>query len=393
MLDVLKREDGVMLEVEEDAYEAPATLPIVLGPQLSSGTRLVAGVIPVGVLMDHYVIPYYNYTTKEGYQRAPGSPRISRFATAIRKGRVDFPTAILLNLRSDAAVSAVSDSSMDLAKLFAAGDEGKFYVVDGQHRLLALKKAYEDGARKILDLQIPFTCMLGASQKEEMRQFHEVNSNAKSVRTDLAFALLNRRTENEPGLMESLQEKGHDWQVAGQTIVERLAVSSPLWRHRIRLPSMPKGETTIPSASMVTSLKPVLASTVFKRLGGDQQIRVLDAYWAGIRSILREAFDRPTEFTIQKGIGVVVLHAILPEVLEVVRDRGLSPTDPDTYSSLLDDTLMELEGENPDSETVNGLEFWAGLPEGAAGTYSSSAGRRLLIAKLRSRLPQLVLED
>jgi hypothetical protein len=33
---------------------------------------------------------------------------------------------------------------------------------------------------------IPFTCMLGATEDEEMDQFYIVNSKAKSVRTDLA---------------------------------------------------------------------------------------------------------------------------------------------------------------------------------------------------------------
>lgn len=393
MQDVLEREEDVMIEIEEDPYEIPALLRVVVGAQLNSGTRIIAGVIPFGALQGHYEIPYYNYTTKQGYQRPPGSPRVSRFATAIRKGRADFPTAILLNLRSAAAISAISDGQLDLKRLYAEGDAGKFYVVDGQHRLLALKKAYEDGSRAILDLQIPFTCMLGAAEKEEMKQFHEVNSNAKSVKTDLAFALLNRRTESEPGLLESLQETGRDWQVSGQTIVERLAVASPVWRHRIRLPGMQKGETTIPSSSMVTSLKPVLASTMFKRLGGEQQIQVLEAFWEGIREILREAFDRPTDFTIQKGIGVVVLHAVLPEVLEVARDRGLSLIESETYSGLLESALTELEGETPEGDVVDGITFWAGLPEGAAGTYSSSAGRRVLIAKIRSRLPQLELQD
>ncbi len=255
-----------------------------------------------------------------------------------------------------------------------------------------MKKAYEDGWRPALDLMIPFTCLLGASANEEMKQFYLVNANAKSVRTDLAFALLNKRNDTEPDLMESLQEKGREWQVFGQAIVERLAADSSAWKNRIRLPGMPKGDTTIPSASMVTSLKPVLASAIFKRLGQEQQIRVLEGYWAGIGRLLHEAFEHPTEFTIQKGVGVTVMHAVLPEVLEVVRDRGLSPTDPDNYAELLSESLFELVGENQDGVVVEGVMFWAAAPRGAAGSLSSSAGLRVLTARIRSRLPQLELE-
>jgi len=51
---------------------------------------------------------------------------------------------------------------------------------------------------------------------------------------------------------------------------------------------MEKGETTIPSASMVTSLKPLLSSPYFGGLKPDQQIKVLDAYWHGIREVLEQ---------------------------------------------------------------------------------------------------------
>ena len=88
-----------------------------------------------------------------------------------------------------------------------------------------------------------------------MEQFYIVNSTAKSVKTDLALALLRRRAEKDPSVYEALQERGREWQVDGQAIVEQLALESQIWRQRVRLPSMPKGETTIPSASMVTSLE------------------------------------------------------------------------------------------------------------------------------------------
>ena len=60
--------------------------------------------------------------------------------------------------------------------------------MDGQHRVAALKKLMEedpDGGWE--KFQIPFICMVGATEPEEMEQFYVVNSRAKSVRTALAF--------------------------------------------------------------------------------------------------------------------------------------------------------------------------------------------------------------
>ena len=115
----------------------------------------------------------------------------------------------------------------------------------------------------------------------------------------------------------------------------------------------------------------------------------MDAYWEGIREIMRPAFDEPSQFAVQKGIGVVVLHSLLPEVLELVRDKGLSPSEPESYSAMLEDALTGLQGENGQGSVVDGIDFWVAGVLGAAGTYSSSSGQRVLIAKIRGRLPNL----
>jgi DGQHR domain-containing protein len=290
-------------------------------------------------------------------------------------------------------VSAKSALHGDL--LLLANSDGtpyKFHVVDGQHRILALRKLLEEDAERWAEFLIPFVSFLDADDREEMKQFYVVNSTAKSVKTDLALALLRTITEGDPDIYEALQERGKQWQVDGQVLVERLANESRIWRNRIRLPSMDKGETTIPSASLVTSLKPLLASPYFGRLKAEQQMRVLDAYWHGIREVLRPAFDAPEEYTVQKGVGVIVMHTIFPHVLECVRNRGLSTIETESYQSVLDGALTQLQGENNTGEPVTGTDFWASAPKGAAGSYSSSAGRRVLVAKIQQLLPSIEAE-
>ncbi len=393
MITVTSNEEFVMANEHAPEYIPPQQIAVVQGSNLRSGTPIVSGFIPAGVLLENFEIPYYNHTTKRGYQRQPQAARINQLASELRRDRVDLPTAILLNVRSRAAMTAIANGKLNLMTLLSSsGMGGKFYVVDGQHRILAFERAVEDGWFVGRDFLIPFTCMLGADEDEEMAQFYIVNSTSKAVRTDLAYALIKKRSETEHGLLEALQERGLDWQMAGQTIVERLAVESPVWKGRIRLPAMEKAGTIIPSASMVTSLKSILNSPFFSRLRSEQQIRVLDAFWEGVRNALREAFDDPANFSVQKGVGVLVLHTLLPEIIEVVRDRGLSATDPESYEQLIGDALTGLQGENADGDVVNGIDFWAAAPRGAAGSYSSSAGRRVLMAKIRMLLPQLNVE-
>lgn len=367
------------------------TVPIVQGPTLRSGTRSVAGFMPVGLLFpDGFTIPWYDTRTKKGYQRQPQDSRINQLANDLRKDRTDLPTAVLLNLRTREAKAVLKDGFLDLQALRTS--KLKFYVVDGQHRILALEKLNSENDERWAKFIIPFVCLVGADEEEEMEQFYIVNSTAKSVKTDLALTLLRTRAEADPSVYEALQERGREWQVEGQSLVERMAAESVIWKKQIRLPSMEKGETTISSASMVASLKPLLSSPFFGGLKPSQQLRVLDAYWQAVRIVLREAFDDPPNYSVQKGVGVIVLHSILPHVLEVVRTRGLLASEPDSYKGVLENALTRLESENADGEPVSGVDFWAAAPKGAAGSYSSSAGRRVLIAKIKQQLPEVEVE-
>ncbi len=372
--------------IKQETSIPSSAVPIVQGPVLRSGTKSVAGFMPVGMLFpEGYTIPWFDTKTKKGYQRQPQEARINQLANDLRRNRTDLPTAVLLNLRSREAKGILRDGYIDLQALSAS--KLKFYVVDGQHRVLALGRLHSEDAERWAKYVIPFVCLVGADEEEEMEQFYIVNSTAKSVKTDLALTLLRARAEADPSVYEALQERGKEWQVDGQGLVEKMSAESTIWKNQIRLPSMEKGGTTISSASMVASLKPLLNSPFFGGLKPSQQLRVLDAFWQAVREVLRTAFDSPQDYSVQKGVGVMVLHAILPHVLEVVRTRGLFATESESYAGILDNALTKLESENAEGEPVSGVEFWAAAPKGAAGSYSSSAGRRVLVAKIRQLLP------
>ncbi len=383
-------------EAPVGTFEAPPFLPIVEGPVLSRAkVPIVAGFMPAGVLIpDNFRIPYFDPRTKRGYQRPPQDARVNELANDLLKGRVDLPTAVMLNIRNRNAAKFLRDGVLDLG--FLSGppkEERSFYVVDGQHRVLALQKLItEHDAERWSQYPVPFVCMVGAADDDEMDQFYTVNSKAKSVRTDLAYELLRQRATNDPGVMAHLVEKGQEWQVRAQELVERLNDESPVWRGMIRFAAMQKGATIMPSASMVTSLKPLLTSPYFRLLTVDQQLRILDAFWRGLRSLITEAFDNPTEFSLQKGVGVIVLHTVLVQVLEIAKSKGLPLTEPETYEALLRGAMERLQGDDSAGNMVQGVDFWRAAPRGAAGSYSSSAGRRVFIAKIMALLPKVEVD-
>ena len=254
------------------------------------------------------------------------------------------------------------------------------------------KQLIDEDPEEWEDFLIPFVCMLGASENEEMEQFHVVHSTAKSVRTDLALVLLKRRAESDPRLMEALTERGESWKVKAQTLVEEIEKMSPVWRQRIRFPGEPKASTIISSAGMVSSLRRPLATPYFGAISQSNQLKVLDAFWRGVQLALSESFDEPSDYVLQKSTGVQAMHGLLEVVVEIIKASGDSVIEADSHSKVLADTLGALQGDTVEGAVVSGADFWRSGPEGAAGSFSSNAGRRVLLTKLRGTLPDLEVE-
>jgi len=73
----------------------------------------------------------------------------------------------------------------------------------------------------------------------------------------------------------------------------------------------------------------------------------------------------------------------------VVRAGDDPVTEPNSYVEVLATPLENLSGDTTEGLQVSGSDFWISGPRGAAGAYSSSAGRRVLTARLRALLPKI----
>ena len=175
-------------------------IQVIDGPRLQhSKIPTVAGAITIGELMGRYQIPEWDSRTEKGYQREPAMTRVQNLSNEIRTEGVDLPTAILVNRRDMKIGDITSKGELKFLSLGNRQDAVQsFYIVDGQHRVRALEILFEEDSEKWAEYQIPFVCMIGADEHQELEMFYVVNSNAKSVKTDLAFELLrNKRTETQ----------------------------------------------------------------------------------------------------------------------------------------------------------------------------------------------------
>lgn len=351
----------------------------------------IVGVMNAGTLISVSEVPVYKHGGKiksSGYQRHPSQSRVNTLAREILEQSVDLPTAVLLSLRDNPFQEFIkndADFSIDISDF----QDIKFYIVDGQHRIKSLKKNIHDDTAEISEItkiKIPFVCMLGANEAQEMAQFHIINTNAKPVSTSLAFTLLKERALNDVEFSRLFEEKGQKWKIDAQNITEKICAQDGIWHNRIRLPNMEKGVTTTTSANFAKSLKPVLDSyTLKKEPDIDKKVQIVKTYWNAVSRAVPEAFEQPLKYNIQKGLGVDIIHGIYPAIADSVRGSGSSLYQPDSYIEYLENGLLELSGTNGSNQQVTGADFWRTGGAGAAGSFSASAGKR--------RLTEIIIAD
>lgn len=354
----------------------------------------------------------YNPVTERGYQRE-GLPSRMRAASQYYEGGGTMPNPLLVNIREenfpDVRVvitsgdhneynSAIEDGGDWIGAGFIEfADDLPIWIYDGQHR--------EGGIRELVyrnDLfgtfPVPLSITLGLNELAEMREFYEVNTNAKSVKTDLAWELLRHMAKSDPKLAEELELSGKDWTTRGIDVAKALDKMDGPWAGRIQSPNQKrtgKDGLVIAMAQFVQSIKPVLDMALFQKADADKVAQVLNAYWKGIAIVLPEPFEAntsPKDWAIQKGTGSIPLHRAFPRVIEVVRARGRRLGDPEAYAEIMM-PLQSLQGEVTDEQTgdarvVSGADFWRAGGEGVAGVYSGEAGRKRLFLMIQALLPR-----
>jgi len=321
-----------------------------------------------------------------------------------------FPNPILANVRADDVDQievAPADRDAYAEAIETDGDwigagslhvpaEVPLWIYDGQHR----EGGIEDLLERVSGFEsfpVPLAITVGLSVDEEMTEFYEVNTNAKSVKTDLAWELLRKRAASDPELARLLDERGQDWILRGQEVVAKLQEMGGPWKGSIQLPNQKKVKSdrlTIPQAQFIRSLKPVLEMPVLAKGAAGTIAAIVDAYWKAIARVLPEPFARensPKDFVIQKGPGAIALHRVLPQVIEVMRARGNGLADVDSYVDIMKE-LPNLSGqitrEDGSVETVTGSAFWRSGPDGIASGFTGDAGRKRLGVMIQALLPR-----
>jgi len=386
----------------------PATNRLYGALCVQRGTRMLQSYATAQTIKDHTTTDEYNPKTDTGYQRTLVGSRIGQTADYYDAKRGRMPNPLLLNIREedfsqvhvevaggkteqDAYNSAVEQDGNWIGTGFIEfSPELELWVYDGQHRKAGLERLLER-ATGFSNFPVPVSLTLGLSTDAEMKEFYEVNTNAKSVKVDLVFQLLTKMAENDPEMQELLAISDKDWIIRGNAVAKVLEGMEGPWHNRFQSANERKRRgdgVVMPVAQFIRSLKPVLDMPLLKRADPATIAGILNAYWRGIAQVLPEPFEgNPEDYAIQKGQGTIALHRVLPQVIEVIRASNDKLGEPESYAKVLVD-LPDLNGlavEDGAQVLRSGAEFWR--VGSVASGFSGDAGRRRLGLLIQSLIP------
>jgi DGQHR domain-containing protein len=182
-------------------------------------------------------------------------------------------------------------------------EAGKVLVqVDCQHRL---------GYLSDVDVSLPFMSFIGLSIREEMEIFGVINSKAKGLSTSLLdfhdASLSADLGADRPELFVALQLSSNmesPWYK--QLDLGGKATSGLMRRASLR--------------TMQKAVKRFLNQTkILKVTTPETAAEIVIAYWAALALVLRDEWNSPRSFLINKGIGVYALMTIAADLYEESR--------------------------------------------------------------------------
>lgn len=280
--------------------------------------------------------------TGRGYQRRFSPQHSLDFRRYIQKPHsTTIPLTFNLRPRDDEAWFIRSGANGVFELMLQTGVR-VLSQVDCQHRL---------GYLADQDIQLPFMCFIGLTEREETAIFDVINGKAK-------------------GLSKSLLDY-HDAQLSENLSAERPELfialflnnepASP-WHQRLDM----GGEATSGlerRASLRTMQK--AAKQFFRKVKAQREFSTEDAalaarnFWVAFAQLLPQPFCKPRNFLVTKGIGVYALMEIAAEM--VCEYPQATAPQSSYFASLLGDFALEFDWSN--SGPLRGLGGQGGVKE------------------------------
>lgn len=259
----------------------------------SSCRQVFLGFAPASLLNRLSFTDVLDEDTGRGYQRKFNSQHSLDFRKYIQlTGSSTIP--LTFNLRPERRESWRVEESKGQATIVLARTSGKILAqVDCQHRL---------GYLNDLELELPFMCYIGLSEREEMEIFNVINSKAKGLSTSLLdfhdATLAQNLAAERPELFVALQLNSNP--------------DSPWYRQMDLGGSATSGMRRRASLrTMQKAVKRFLSQTRALTIHSCEDVtRIIIDFWTAITVVLKGYWDNPRQSLVTKGVGVYALMGL-----------------------------------------------------------------------------------
>jgi DNA sulfur modification protein DndB len=257
----------------------------------SAGRTVLLGFASAKILHSMSFADVLNEDTGRGYQRRFNVQHSLDFRRYIqRDGAATIPLTFNLRPRVDGAWRIIEIGNR-LVRLELATDTGKVLAqVDCQHRL---------GYLGDLDVELPFMCFVGLTEREEMEVFSVINSKARGLSTSLLdfhdAQLSADLAADRPELFVALYLKNEP--------------TSP-WHHQLDLGGTSTSGMTRRASlrTLQKAVKRFLSRTRLSRTHSMEAVaRIVLDFWAAVILTMPEPWAHPRKHFLTKGIGVYAL--------------------------------------------------------------------------------------
>ncbi|MBL8199672.1 MAG: DGQHR domain-containing protein [Chromatiales bacterium] len=263
----------------------------------SAGREVLLGFAPASLLHSLSFADVLNEDTSRGYQRRINSQHSLDFRRYIQQsGSSTIP--LTFNLRPQPAGAwHIEQGNSGCVTLAISADHKPMAQVDCQHRLAHM----ED-----LDIELPFMCFIGLTEREEMEVFNVINGKARGLSSSLLDF-------HDAQLATDL---GADRPELYISLFMRREATSP-WHNQLDL-----GGTTTSGMGRRASLR-TFQKAVHQFLN---RTKVLDArsiddaahlildFWGALVTVLPEQWQNPRKHMLTKGVGVYALMEIAADL-------------------------------------------------------------------------------
>jgi DGQHR domain-containing protein len=328
-----------------------------------NSTDVYVTTMRVGDLVARCTIDRWTPENSRGYQRLPDERRLmERRGSPVRyllRELGCFPTSILINVRGELRFEAETDMGWCRLGDLIIGDKEMLWIIDGQHRVEALKRAISRN-EEFEDYPLVVSILRHQDIFDEMMHFYIVNKRQRSVSTDLAYRHLQRM----------LWERGVDWlyELEGTKGV-RIALATEAvdylnkrrdspWQGKVRRVGEPaRPEQIIRDGSLIRSIEEILREKTFEGLALESLADLLIRYWNTLRRLYPEAFENPQEYSLLGTPGIFSFHRLFPSIYaRCIRNGAFDEEVMRILSLLMEETPSHPKAEFRAPITV---EFWS----------------------------------